>query len=645
MTDIADFISGIGINTHVDATNTPYGNVDLVQASLDYLGISLIRDHAYNIDLGAYQSLAAAGVRLDLILDDDPKAEIDSLAAVTPAIIAFEGPNEVDYQPVLTNDIADPVAAALAEQSSVYAAVRSTPAVSTIPVIAESLADPSNLATFSGNLANADFANLHSYAAYGASPEQVLADDTAAAAALSPLPVVVTETGYYTLPSDESGVDERTQASLTLDTLFDTAQLGVQATFLYELLDEATDPAGTDPELHYGLFNVDGSPKLAATALHNLTTILGTIDATPAATPTLALDSVGMPATGQGLMLNAAGGAAVVAVWAEPQIWDPVLHQEIVAPITPTTITFGTMAGTVTVFDPLVGSAPIATYSDVSSVTIGLTDHPILIEVTALIQSPTPPPSNPVTTPPVTTPPVTTPPVTTPPVVTPPVDTPPVTSPPVTTPPDTTTTLTDPTSPPATTTPVATTPVVTPVATTVVTVSTPDPAPVVTASTTAPAVATPAADPITVYRFFDTSNGTHFYTADPAEAALVLRNRPDLVADGAGLRALNPAANDPAAAPVFRFFDVSTGTHFFTASAAERDTIIKTRADLQFEPSSIFYEHLEFQSGDTAVYRFFDSVHGTHFYTADPTERATILATRSDLVGEGIGFYEPAAKS
>jgi len=26
------------------------------------------------------------------------------------------------------------------------------------------------------------------------------------------------------------------------------------------------------------------------------------------------------------------------------------------------------------------------------------------------------------------------------------------------------------------------------------------------------------------------------------------------------------------------------------------------------------------QSGDTAVYRFFDTIHGTHFYTADAGE-------------------------
>ena len=48
----------------------------------------------------------------------------------------------------------------------------------------------------------------------------------------------------------------------------------VERSFIYELLDEKPDPAGADPEQHFGLFRSDGSPKPAAAALHNLTAIL-----------------------------------------------------------------------------------------------------------------------------------------------------------------------------------------------------------------------------------------------------------------------------------------------------------------------------------------------------------------------------------
>ena len=589
MTAIADFLGGLGVNTHMDATTTPYGDVALVQASLAYIGVSLIRDHAYSVDLNAYQTLAAAGVQFDLILDDVPQTEIDNLLPVAPAIGAFEGPNEVDYQPILTNDIADPVAAAVAEQMSVYAAVKGTPEVSGVPVVNVSLATTANIPEFAGTLTSADYANLHTYSPAGDPPQPAIADDLAQAMAQSTLPVVLTETGYYTLPTDPDGVDESVQARLTLDTLFDSSALGIGYTFLYELFDEAADTTG-NPQLHYGLFNVDGSPKLAATALHNLTTILATVDATPAVTPALSISTDGLPITGQESVFDSAGGAAVVAVWAEPQIWDSFLHQEVSAPTSPTTISFGSVAGSVMVFDPLVGTAPIAIYSDVDSVTVDITDHPILIEVTG--EAATPPPSSPVVEPPVDTTPVAT------------VPTTPVTDPPAT------------------------------------------PAPVPTgtiAGGTAPAGATSDTDPLPVYRFFDTTDGTHFYTADASEAASVERTRPDLVPESAGLKAVNPDARNAASVPVFRFFDVSTGSHFFTADPTERDTVIATRPDLSYEPSSVFYEDRQPQPGDVAVYRFFDTAHGTHFYTADPSERATIIATRSDLVGEGIAFYEPGA--
>ena len=149
---------------------------------------------------------------------------------------------------------------------------------------------------------------------------------------------------------------------------------------------------------------------------------------------------------------------------------------------------------------------------------------------------------------------------------------------------------------------------------------------------------------IGVYRFFDSLYGTHFYTASESEAQQVAAARPDMVAEGVGgigLQALAGSAGDPNAVAVFRFFDTVYGTHFFTASAAERDTVIATRSDLQYESSSIFYEHATEQPGDTPVYRFFDNVRGTHFYTDDAAERANIMASRTDLVAEGIGFYEP----
>lgn len=143
-----------------------------------------------------------------------------------------------------------------------------------------------------------------------------------------------------------------------------------------------------------------------------------------------------------------------------------------------------------------------------------------------------------------------------------------------------------------------------------------------------------------VYRFFDTTGGTHFYSTSETERNTLIQTRADLVYEGVGLKAVASPSTDPAAAPVFRFFDVTTGTHFYSASAGERDTILATRPDLRFEGTA-FYEHTTAKAGDAPVYRFFDLTDGTHFYTSSATERATILASRADLRDEGVGFYAP----
>ena len=152
---------------------------------------------------------------------------------------------------------------------------------------------------------------------------------------------------------------------------------------------------------------------------------------------------------------------------------------------------------------------------------------------------------------------------------------------------------------------------------------------------------TPTTTGVQVFRFFDTSTGTHFYTADAAERDRTVATRTDLTYEGVGLNADTPQA-DPNAAPVFRFFDTSSGAHFYTASAAERDGLAHGASGLTYEGVA-FYEDPTAQANDTAVYRFFDKVDGTHFYTPNQTEFASVLATRGDMVNEGIAFYTQKA--
>ncbi len=160
-------------------------------------------------------------------------------------------------------------------------------------------------------------------------------------------------------------------------------------------------------------------------------------------------------------------------------------------------------------------------------------------------------------------------------------------------------------------------------------------------TTTVPDTATTGA----VYRFFDTTTGTHFFTADAGEKNNVIANVKNLVEETNGFG--DVVQSDPNSEAVYRFFDTIHGTHFFTASSSERDTTISTRPDLTYEPSSTFYENSVNLPGDVAVYRFFDTKFGTHFYTGDQNEfngltTAGTPTYRPDLTFEGVSFYAPA---
>ena len=373
MLSVSTFIASLGVNTHMDETSTGYGNVALVAKSLAYLGIDNIRDHAWSQDLPAYRQLIAGGVKLDLIVDDNPIVSTAAMVPIRAAITSFEGSNEVDIQHV-------PVAQAVAEQQLLYATVKANPLLNAIPVLNESIGDPNNYAAYAASTAFSDGASIHAYAAWGDMPRYAIPSrlDTET---LAGKPSVITETGYFTMLNpkvDPSGVSESVQARMELDALFDGFKAGVSQTYLYELLDQAPDPGQTNPEMHYGLFNADGTPKLAATALHDLTTIL-TAPALSATTPSLQPTFTGLSGEANTLLLAGAKGETLIAIWAEPQVWNTEAATELPTTTDHVTVSLGAVVGTVSVYDPTVGTAPIATYHNVSQISLDVTDHPLIV--------------------------------------------------------------------------------------------------------------------------------------------------------------------------------------------------------------------------------------------------------------------------
>ncbi len=381
------FINSIGVNTHVEYTDGKYLNWKNVIADLNYLGVKNVRDGAVwskNQGQGAYGKLADAGFKIDMIVQGsrDPKEAATAIAqwsAAHPgALVAVEGPNEINNGHITYGGMTG-VAAGVAYQNAMNTAVKGLSAIKGVDIYGLTGANATT---------TSDYANFHAYANKGAQPYNTLvAGLKSQTTAMAGKPIVLTETGYFTAATAKNGVDQLTQAKLTLNTLMDASKLGVTRTYLYQLLDAYKDPTGTSVDKNLGLFDLTGAPKQAATAIHNLTTLLADTGATASTfTPhDMNYTASNLPVGGNSLMLEKSNGAHDVILWGEPDIWDEVKHAPIAVAANPVTVSFGTEHHAVSVFDPLVSATKaIATYKDVTSLQVGVSDHPIILEVTAV---------------------------------------------------------------------------------------------------------------------------------------------------------------------------------------------------------------------------------------------------------------------
>lgn len=378
------FTSGIGVNVHVEYTDGKYANTTNVINDLRYLGITHVRDGGLNPSnqgQASYDTLAQAGIKFDLIVFGgyDISQQIQLMTAFEKrnpgAISAIEGPNEVNNWPVTYQGLTG-TAGAQAYQNALFNAVNASPTLASKPVY--------GVTSWPEIYSTADYANFHSYAKNGEQPyREMLHNYQDQAAVMQGKPMVLTEVGYYTLTSGAGwgGVDYTTQAKMTLNLLFDSAKLGVQKTYLYELLDAYSDPNGVDQEKHFGLFDINNNPKPVATAIHNLTTILAD---TGTAKDSFAVGSLsytltGLPSTAKTLLLQKSSGAFELVVWAEPDIWNESTRTPITVAESTVTLQLGQSAKT-TIYDPLKSETALSS-STGSQVSFKLSDHPVIIEI------------------------------------------------------------------------------------------------------------------------------------------------------------------------------------------------------------------------------------------------------------------------
>jgi len=140
-----------------------------------------------------------------------------------------------------------------------------------------------------------------------------------------------------------------------------------------------------------------------------------------------------------------------------------------------------------------------------------------------------------------------------------------------------------------------------------------------------------------VNRFYNLSTGTHFYTISATERDYVIAHYPVFVYEGPVFTAYTvPVAGTVA---VNRFYDVQNGTHFYTISPDEVAYIQAHYPQYLLEGPVYYVPPVVASDGRTALFRFYNTATGAHFYTASSVERDHVIATYPQFIYEGIAYY------
>lgn len=402
-----DFLNSIGICAHMaQGIDGPDG----VGAATKFAGIRAVRDAASSSTVAGWLSVfQQSGARVALLPDGTVQGTIDIAKQLQAAgaLLAVEGPNEPNNFPVTyqgqTSDYNGSFLPVANFQRDLYAAVKAEPTLATVPVFHSSEAggsEPDNVGlqfltvpdgaatTVPSGTRYADFANTHNYVC-GHSAQLVdnvcwNAEDPTmngdwdgmyveygntwhgqfagySSSDLTNLPRVTTETGWTT--SGPGSISQEQQGRLFLNLYLAAFKRGWSYTFIYMLRDDPVQGI-------WGLFDTEWQPKVSGTYLHNLTTILADTGA-GSATGKLDYSIAIQPATVHDLLLQKTIGTFELVIWDER----PSGGTDTVV------VDLGGNRASVHVYDPTTGTAPTQTLTNVSSVTLTLTDHPNVIEL------------------------------------------------------------------------------------------------------------------------------------------------------------------------------------------------------------------------------------------------------------------------
>lgn len=381
-------VDSIGVNTHIgnSAIAPVYEDVSNTIAAAKYLGIRLLRD--MEGDVGLFR-LAAAAIGAKLVLaigETGPKnypLELGAnLALGSQYLAALEGPNEPDDS--YAQGQGGSIEAAAAFQPIIFAAARAIGVAAIANSFGTIWPDPGNYGK-TGDLSPwADYGNAHTYF----DPHQCGANGNgffqsgmldwvqrSARRTVPGKPVAHTEFGWRADHNSAQAIAEY----VTTFVVSNHGQWGSPMSIYYGMFD---DMAG-----QWGLFDTNGAPRAAATALRNLIQLMDDQRGSAALRP-IDIKITGLP---PGENANAGGHAALyqklngeywLALWNDQRLTtpDPPPNKPIVVPTSRCVVTLPTAARG-DLFDPLVSLSPTVGFGVFTTFSVVVPTHPVLLRL------------------------------------------------------------------------------------------------------------------------------------------------------------------------------------------------------------------------------------------------------------------------
>ncbi|GFH41000.1 hypothetical protein [Pseudolactococcus insecticola] len=135
---------------------------------------------------------------------------------------------------------------------------------------------------------------------------------------------------------------------------------------------------------------------------------------------------------------------------------------------------------------------------------------------------------------------------------------------------------------------------------------------------------------VNMYRVYNPNSGEHFYTASTAE-------RDGLVKAGWKYEGLGWIAPEKSHVPVYRMYNKNAGDHHYTMNAAEKDSLVK--AGWRYEGIGWYSSEYSADAKQSAVYRAYNpnAKAGSHNYTLNPAEQASLV--KAGWKNENVAWY------